>query len=90
MLDPEAPPASNPLPRPAAEAEAFAAAAAEKAREDRSVTTIVLAQRDWLRARCDAVEAERDGFKRELQAQVSASESLKVDNAKLYEKVKYL
>ncbi|KAL7551233.1 hypothetical protein ACHAWF_014420, partial [Thalassiosira exigua] len=90
VLDPEAPPiVSNPLPPPAA-AEASAAAAAEKARDDRSVATIVLAQRDRLRARCDAVEAERDGFKRELQAQVSASESLKVDNAKLYEKVKYL
>jgi homeobox protein cut-like len=49
-----------------------------------------MAQRDRLRARCDALEAERDSFKRELQVQVQASESLKTDNTKLYEKVRYL
>lgn len=64
--------------------------ATEKANDDHSVATIVMAQRDRLRARCDALEAERDSFKLELQAQVQASESLKVDNTKLYEKVRYL
>jgi homeobox protein cut-like len=64
--------------------------AAEKVQDDHSVATIVMAQRDRLRARCDALEAERDSFKRELQIQVQASESLKVDNTKLYEKVRYL
>jgi CASP C terminal len=54
------------------------------------VATIVMAQRDRLRARCEALEAERDSFKHELQAQVQASESLKSDNTKLYEKVRYL
>jgi hypothetical protein len=32
------------------------------------------------------LEAERDSFKRGLQAQVQASESLKADNTKLYER----
>eukprot|EP01083_Nonionella_stella_P211338 764237_1 len=49
-----------------------------------------MAQRDRLRARCDGLEAERDGFKRELQIQVQSAESLKADNTKLYEKVRYL
>lgn len=64
--------------------------AADKANDDHSVATIVMAQRDRLRARCDALEAERDSFKRELQVQVASSESLKADNTKLYEKVRYL
>ncbi len=62
----------------------------EQSEDDHSVATIVMAQRDRLRARCEALEAERDSFKRELQAQVSASDSLKADNTKLYEKVRYL
>jgi homeobox protein cut-like len=62
----------------------------EKEQDDHSVATIVMAQRDRLRVRCEALEAERDSFKRELQAQVQASESFKADNAKLYEKVRYL
>lgn len=66
------------------------ASAAEKASDDHSVATIVMAQRDRLRARCDALEAERDSFKRELQVQVASAESLKADNTKLYEKVRYL
>lgn len=66
------------------------ASAAEKAADDHSVATIIMAQRDRLRARCDALEAERDSFKRELQAQVDAAESLKTDNTKLYEKMRYL
>ena len=65
-------------------------AAAEKAHDDHSVATIVMAQRDRLRARCDALEAERDSFKRELQVQVQTAESLKTDNTKMYEKVRYL
>jgi homeobox protein cut-like len=85
ILDPNAPPPPAPLvdasPSPSA---------AEKADDDHSVATIVMAQRDRLRARCEALEAERDSFKRELQAQVQASESLKADNTKLYEKVRYL
>ena len=40
--------------------------------------------------RCESLEAERDSFKRELQNQVQASDSLKIDNTKLYEKVRYL
>mmetsp|Transcript_24538 Transcript_24538/g.67945 ORF Transcript_24538/g.67945 Transcript_24538/m.67945 type:complete len:433 (-) Transcript_24538:134-1432(-) len=66
------------------------AAASERADDDHSVATIVMAQRDRLRARCEALEAERDSFKRELQIQVQSSESLKADNTKLYEKVRYL
>jgi homeobox protein cut-like len=62
----------------------------EKAEDDHSVATIVMAQRDRLRARCEALEAERDSFKRELQGQVQAAESLKADNTKLYEKVRFL
>lgn len=62
----------------------------EQSEDDHSVATIVMAQRDRLRARCEALEAERDSFKRELQAQVSAADSLKTDNTKLYEKVRYL
>lgn len=62
----------------------------EKADDDHSVATIVMAQRDRLRVRCDALEAERDSFKRELQYQVQTLESLKSDNTKLYEKVRYL
>jgi len=54
------------------------------------VATIVMAQRDRLRARCEALEAERDSFKKELQVQVQSAESLKTDNTKLYEKVRYL
>lgn len=68
----------------------MSASAAEKANDDHSVATIIMAQRDRLRARCEAMEAERDSFKRELQAQVQATESLKIDNTKLYEKVRYL
>lgn len=84
VLDPSVP-APTPLKTPSA-----TVSASEKAEDDHSVATIVMAQRDRLRARCDALEAERDSFKRELQAQVVASESLKADNSKLYEKVRYL
>jgi len=64
--------------------------ATEKQKDDHSVATIVMAQRDRLRARCDSLEAERDSFKRELQLQFQLSESLKLDNTKLYEKVRFL
>lgn len=85
ILDPNAPlPVAKPIvPQPSS-------SATDKMNDDHSVATIVMAQRDRLRARCDALEAERDSFKRELQVQVSTSESLKVDNTKLYEKVRYL
>lgn len=86
ILDPDA-------PRPAVSAKSAPPAsttATEKAEDDHSVATIVMAQRDRLRARCEALEAERDSFKRELQVQVQSAESLKADNTKLYEKVRYL
>lgn len=89
VLDPDStpppkPPSSTPVPSIASRS------ASEKADDDHSVAAIVMAQRDRLRARCEALEAERDSFKRELQVQVQASESLKTDNTKLYEKVRYL
>jgi homeobox protein cut-like len=88
ILDPNAPP---PPARPTTETNlSVTPSGAEKADDDHSVATIVMAQRDRLRARCEALEAERDSFKRELQGQVQASESLKADNTKLYEKVRYL
>ena len=87
ILDPDAPPL--PLP-PLTPQLKTSAAATEQANDDHSVATIIMAQRDRLRARCEALEAERDSFKRELQVQVQASESLKSDNSKLYEKVRYL
>jgi len=85
ILDPSAP-----LPVTIAPASPPANSVAERNNDDHSVATIVMAQRDRLRGRCDAMEAERDSFKRELQIQVSTAESLKVDNTKLYEKVRYL
>jgi homeobox protein cut-like len=86
ILDPDAPPP----PPVARQASQVSQSASDKADDDHSVATIVMAQRDRLRARCEAMEAERDSFKRELQVQVQASESLKADNTKLYEKVRYL
>jgi homeobox protein cut-like len=58
--------------------------------KEHSVATIVIVQRDKLRKRCDVLEAERGGLKKELQMQVSMADSLKSDNTKLYEKVRYL
>jgi homeobox protein cut-like len=81
VLDPDAPP--PPPFKPAAEIK-------EAEEDEHSVTSIIMAQRDRLRARCEAVEAERDSFKRELQSQVDSSESLKADNTKLFEKMRYL
>lgn len=89
VLDPNAPPPPPPPPLDS-ETKVSKASAAEKAADDHSVATIIMAQRDRLRARCDALEAERDSFKRELQAQVDAAESLKTDNTKLFEKMRYL
>lgn len=89
ILDPDAPP-PPPGSQPSTPKLKTSAAVAEKANDDHSVATIVMAQRDRLRARCEALEAERDSFKKELQVQVQASESLKTDNTKLYEKVRYL
>jgi len=83
ILDPSSPAPSTPAPPPSTPS-------TEKVNDDHSVATIVMAQRDRLRSRCDALEAERDSFKRELQAQNQSSESLKMDNTKLYEKVRYL
>lgn len=91
VLDPNAPPIvdSSPIIKPSM-ASAASSSSNERANDDHSVATIVMAQRDRLRTRCDALEAERDSFKRELQVQVQTSESLKTDNTKLYEKVRYL
>ena len=89
VLDPNAPPqappkatSDNPTPSKIS--------VEEKISDDRSVANIIMSQRDRLRARCDALEAERDSFKRELQAQMDASESLRADNTKLFEKMRYL
>lgn len=90
ILDPNAPPLPTEQTQSAPATSNVSSAAAEKAHDDHSVATIVMAQRDRLRARCDALEAERDSFKRELQVQVQTAESLKTDNTKLYEKVRYL
>ncbi|EJK60437.1 hypothetical protein THAOC_19215, partial [Thalassiosira oceanica] len=88
ILDPDAPPiATSPSPlTPSIKSKS----ASEREDDDTSIATIVMAQRDRLRARCDALESERDSFKLELQAQVAAAEGLKADNTKLYEKVRYL
>lgn len=90
ILDPNAPPLPDQQTSSSAPPLTPVTSAAEKANDDHSVATIVMAQRDRLRARCDALEAERDSFKRELQVQVQTAESLKTDNTKLYEKVRYL
>ncbi len=92
VLDPTAP---SPLPpiamnSPPPVAPASMTSAEERISDDRSVANIIMAQRDRLRTRCDALEAERDSFKRELQAQVDAAESLRADNTKLFEKMRYL
>jgi homeobox protein cut-like len=89
VMDPDSTPSGRP-PSPTPMSVSLHKSTSEKADDDHSVATIVMAQRDRLRARCEALEAERDSFKRELQGQVQASESLKTDNTKLYEKVRYL
>ncbi|KAL3816964.1 hypothetical protein ACHAXA_011752 [Cyclostephanos tholiformis] len=87
ILDPKAPP----VPQDVGDAIVTSTAPpSEKDQDDHSVATIIMAQRDRLRSRCDTLEAERDSFKRELQVQVQNYEGLKTDNAKLYEKVRYL
>lgn len=55
-----------------------------------SVVNIVMKQRDRLREKLDSIEMEKDGYKRELQLAVKTSETLKIDNVKLYEKVRYM
>jgi homeobox protein cut-like len=89
ILDPSSVPSQLPPPQSNFSSSKLSSTS-EKADDDHSVATIVMAQRDRLRARCEALEAERDSFKRELQRQVQSSESLKSDNEKLYEKVRYL
>lgn len=92
IMDPNAPPIRSLFPQDMSGTTATTNATtnSEKAQDDHSVATIIMAQRDRLRSRCDALEAERDSFKRELQAQVQAAEGMKTDNTKLYEKVRYL
>lgn len=90
VLDGSDPPLPTPLILKTEAPLKHSSSESEKVSDDRSVTAIIMAQRDRLRARCDSLEAERDSFKRELQMQVAATESLKSDNTKLYEKVRYL
>mmetsp|Transcript_34105 Transcript_34105/g.82029 ORF Transcript_34105/g.82029 Transcript_34105/m.82029 type:complete len:799 (-) Transcript_34105:98-2494(-) len=90
VLDPDFVPPPEDAPKSSNTDTTAKASAADKAADDHSVATIIMAQRDRLRARCDALEAERDSFKRELQAQVDAAESLQADNTKLFEKMRYL
>lgn len=90
VLDPTAPSPLPPMNSPPPAAQASLTSAEERISDDRSVANIIMAQRDRLRTRCDALEAERDSFKRELQAQVDAAESLRADNTKLFEKMRYL
>mmetsp|Transcript_717 Transcript_717/g.1706 ORF Transcript_717/g.1706 Transcript_717/m.1706 type:complete len:801 (+) Transcript_717:185-2587(+) len=85
VLDPTAPP-----PPRSAKDTSSKSSAEEKMSDDRSVANIIMSQRDRLRARCDALEAERDSFKKELQIQVESAESLRADNTKLFEKMRYL
>ena len=89
VLDPNAPPQPDAVSAPVV-VPASKTSAEERMCDDRSVANIIMSQRDRLRTRCDALEAERDSFKRELQAQVDASESLRADNTKLFEKMRYL
>jgi homeobox protein cut-like len=91
VLDPNAPPvAPSQSTASSMISPASKTSAEEKIADDHSVANIIMSQRDRLRARCDALELERDSFKRELQAQVDASESLRADNTKLFEKMRYL
>jgi len=91
VLDPNAPPSSAPQAAPTpSPPPPSQTSAEERMSDDRSVANIIMSQRDRLRTRCDALEAERDSFKRELQAQVDAAESLRADNTKLFEKMRYL
>ena len=90
VLDPTAPSPLPPIASPPPAVPASLKSAEERISDDRSVANIIIAQRDRLRTRCDALEAERDSFKRELQAQVDAAESLRADNTKLFEKMRYL
>eukprot|EP00934_Nitzschia_sp_Nitz4_P004615 Nitzschia sp. Nitz4//scaffold11_size288233//102401//104828//NITZ4_000760-RA/size288233-snap-gene-0.16-mRNA-1//1//CDS//3329534032//4605//frame0 len=90
VLDPDSVPPTPATPIAPPKTPSASSSAAEKAADDHSVATIIMAQRDRLRARCEALEAERDSFKRELQVQVDAAESLKTDNTKLFEKMRYL
>jgi len=91
VLDPNAlPVASSQSTTNSSAVHVLKTSAEEKMTDDRSVANIIMSQRDRLRARCDALGAERDSFKRELQTQVDASESLRADNTKLFEKMRYL
>jgi len=62
----------------------------EESNNDHSVVAIIMSQRDRLRVKCDTLEAEKESFKRELQIHISESGSLKVENSKLYEKIRFL
>ena len=91
VLDPDATPTLP--PQPISDGSVISdtkRSAEEKMQDDRSVANIIMSQRDRLRARCDVLEAERDSFKTELQTQVDAAESLRSDNTKLFEKMRYL
>lgn len=84
------PPFEEKTQSPAATAATAATTAATTAEEENSMSHIIISQRDRMSRRCDEMEAERDGFKNELTSQVRSAEKYKSENAKLYEKVRYL
>ena len=90
ILDPNAPPLPVKTITSTSLINATTAGATKKSHNNHSVATIVIAQRNCLRVRCDALEAERDSFKREFQVQVQTAESFKMDNTKRYENIQYL
>jgi homeobox protein cut-like len=79
IIDPTAPPLPVSLPSP----DVSNTTPKKGKTKEHSVATIVIAQRDKLRKRCDVLEVERGGLKKELQMQVSMADSLKSDNTKL-------
>jgi len=90
VLDPDSIKISKPCSDHPITSNQVSSSTEEKIADDRSVANIIMAQRDRLRSRCDVLEAERDSFKKELQLQVEAAESLRTDNTKLFEKMRYL
>lgn len=84
ILDPSVPPPDPASKPPPTEEEKKPDATGNE------MTDILMAMKERLTAKVDKLQAERDSFKQELQQQVSVAESLKTDNTKLYEKVRYL
>lgn len=57
---------------------------------DSSVLSVVSGQRDRFRAKVQALEEENAQFKSSINIQAIEVQTLKEDNVKLYEKIKYL